>query len=115
MIAASFDAAGGEVRDASGVDLDAATLSLPFAPCDVPDSTRAEVALEFTTPDNARSLTRILAAWDDAGYLTDRAMQTDIRYSEDLPLAKMAIRDSTSIDGMLHMAVTSACVASPRE
>ncbi|MFK4760715.1 hypothetical protein ACI3KS_07250 [Microbacterium sp. ZW T5_45] len=115
MIAASFDAAGGEVRDATGNELDAATLSVPLAPCDVPGTERAEVSLQFATADNARSLTRILEAWDDAGYLPDRAMQSDIRYSETLPVAQMTIRDRTTIDGLLHMTITSACAVSPGE
>lgn len=115
MIAASFDAAGGEVRDATGIETDAGTLSIPFASCDVPGAERAEVSLQFATADNARSLTRILEAWDDAGYLPDRAMQSDIRYSETLPIAQMTIRDRTTIDGLLHMTITSACAVSPGE
>jgi len=50
---------------------------VPLASCDVPGSVRGEIFLEFTTVDNARSLTRILAAWDDAGYLPDRATRVN--------------------------------------
>lgn len=34
-----------------------------------------------------------------------------IRYSDALPVEKMSIRDSTTIDGLIHMQVTSQCSA----
>ena len=70
---------------------------------------RLTVDLAFRTGDNAASATRILAAWDRAGYLPDRAMQEDIRYSTELPIERMSIRDSTSVDGMIHLTLESAC------
>lgn len=36
-------------------------------------------------------------------------MQEDIRHSETLPIEKMSIRDSTSIDGLIRMQITSQC------
>lgn len=70
---------------------------------------RLSVDLAFSTGDNAASLVRILAAWDSAGYMPDRAMQEDIRYSTELPIERMSIRDSTSVDGMIHLTLESAC------
>lgn len=70
---------------------------------------RLTVDLAFSTGDNATSLARILAAWDTAGYLPDRTMQEDIRYSTELPIERMSIRDSTSVDGMIHLTLESAC------
>ncbi|GAB3617035.1 hypothetical protein GCM10027416_15920 [Okibacterium endophyticum] len=67
------------------------------------------LTLDFHTADNARSLERILNAWDAAGYAPDRAMQQDIRYSGSLPVEMMSIRDATSIDGLIHMQITSRC------
>ena len=70
---------------------------------------RLTVDLTFRTGDNAASLVRILAAWDSAGYMPDRAMQEDFRYSTELPIERMRIRDSTTIDGMLHLKLETAC------
>lgn len=70
---------------------------------------RLTVDLAFSTDDNAASLPRILAAWDSAGYMPDRAMQEDLRYSTELPIERMSIRDTTTIDGMLHLRLESAC------
>ncbi|MGB4778596.1 hypothetical protein [Microbacterium sp.] len=57
----------------------------------------------------ANVLAGMVAVWDDAGYLPDRAMQEDIRYSPTLPVARMAAKDSTTIDGVLHVEIESAC------
>lgn len=112
IIAASFEAASGPVVDASGEPLEASTLSMTSAPCTEGPGTRREVQIEFRTDDNARSVERILAVWDQAGYEKDRAMHEDIRYSENLPVARMGIKDSSSIDGLIHLISTSACVPS---
>jgi len=36
-------------------------------------------------------------------------MQVDLRYSTALPIERMSIRDSTSVDGMIHLTLESAC------
>ena len=70
---------------------------------------RLTVDLTFRTGDDAASLVRILPAWDSAGYMPDRAMQEDFRYSTELPIERMRIRDSTTINGMLHLKLETAC------
>src|SRR5690606_11102060 len=99
----------GPFRDANGNDVDPAT---PVAPSRVACSgggARASLRFEFEAADNATSVARILEAWDSAGYDADRAMHEDIRYSDTLPIERMSIRDTTSIDGLIHMAITSQC------
>ncbi|MDR7183703.1 hypothetical protein J2X85_000726 [Microbacterium trichothecenolyticum] len=36
-------------------------------------------------------------------------MQEDIRYSTTLPVERLSIRDKTTIDGLLHLSIQSAC------
>ncbi len=110
MVAASLAATVGPARNATGVVIDAQELGLVTTACGE-NGTRIGVGLEFTTDDDAASLTRILQVWDAAGYSPDRAMQEDIRYSETLPIEKMSIRDSTTIDGLMHLSVASQCSA----
>lgn len=108
MVGVSLAATVGPVRDDKGDPIDPQAIAPVSSTCDA-GGVRVEIALEFETADNASSLTRILSAWDAAGYARDRAMQEDIRYSESLPIERMAIRDSTSIDGLIHMKITSRC------
>lgn len=68
------------------------------------------VDLEFRTDDNVTSVAQILGVWDDAGYESDRAMHEDIRYSKTGPVARLTMRDTTSIDGFVRMTITSACI-----
>lgn len=112
MIGASFAAASGAVVDASGAPLDASTLPISSAPCTDAPGTRREVQIGFRTGDNARSLESILAVWDEAGYEKDRAMHEDIRYSEYLPVSRVSLKDTSSIDGLIHLASTSVCIPS---
>jgi hypothetical protein len=112
IIGASFAAASGTVVDASGTPLDASTLSMISTACTDGPGTRREVQIEFRTDDNARSVERILALWDQAGYEKDRAMHEDIRYSESLPVARLGVKDSSSIDGLIHLTSASVCVPS---
>lgn len=112
MIGASFAAASGTVVDASGAPLDASTLPISSAPCTDAPGTRREVQIGFRTGDNTRSLASILAVWDEAGYEKDRAMREDIRYSEDLPVSRVSLTDTSSIDGLLHLTSTSVCIPS---
>lgn len=115
MIARSLAAAVGPVRDASGAVIDATEQTPRLAMCEATsDSGRfsdATLDLAFRTDDNAASARKILAVWDAAGYLSDRAMHEDIRYSTTLPVAKMSLRDTTTIDGLIHMQVTSRCAS----
>ncbi|PRB25331.1 hypothetical protein CQ037_14900 [Microbacterium sp. MYb50] len=110
IIGASFAAASGTVVDASGAPLDASTLSMISTPCTEGAGTRREVQIGFRTDDNTRSVERILAVWDQAGYEKDRAMHEDIRYSETLPIARLGIKDTSSIDGLIHLTSASVCV-----
>lgn len=105
----SFAAASGTPVDASGTAVDASTAIPTLVPCVGGSGTQHQVKVEFRTDDNARSVAQILGVWGDAGYETDRAMQEDIRYSETAPVARMTIRDTTSIDGFIRMSITSAC------
>ena len=108
MAAVSIAAAVGPVVGSDGEPIDPEAITPVSTTCDE-GGTRGGVALEFTTADNAGSLAGILSAWDAAGYSPDRAMQEDIRYSESLPVYKMSIRDSTSIDGLIRMQIISQC------
>ncbi|WP_141932094.1 hypothetical protein [Microbacterium sp. SLBN-146] len=71
--------------------------------------TRYTAAIDVSTSDNPRSVAAILARWDSADYLADRAMQEDIRYSATMPVERMSILDSTTIDGLVHIDLQSAC------
>lgn len=110
LVPASFAASIGKVVDGSGVPIDSSAVIPITAPCPAGVGTRQELSIAFSTDDNARSLAQILGVWDAAGYDSDRAMQEDIRYSETLPIERMSMRDKSTIDGMLHMTVVSACV-----
>lgn len=112
LIDASLSAAAETVVDASGAPVDMSALPISATPCTEGAGTQRGVRLEFRTDDNARALERILEVWDRAGYEKDRAMQEDIRYSESLPVARMSIRDTSSVDGMIHLSVTSVCLSS---
>lgn len=108
MMDASLAAAVGPFWDTSGNAIDPQEYTAVSTECG-DNSARIGVTVEFTTADNAASLTRILQAWDAAGYSPDRATQEDIRYSDTLPIEKMSIRDSTTIDGLIRMEITSQC------
>jgi hypothetical protein len=110
MLQATADAAVAPVMTGDGAPLVIADSLLAASACDEGGS-RLTAAIDVTTGDNAGSLTAILAAWDTAGYLPDRAMQEDIRYSTTLPVERMSIRDTSTIDGMLHLTVTGTCAA----
>lgn len=111
MVAASLAAAVGPARDARGTPIEPQAVRLVTTACG-DTGTRIGAGFEFATDDNAASLTRILRVWDAAGYSPDRAMQEDIRYSETLPVEKMTIRDSTTIDGLIRMGIASQCSVS---
>lgn len=106
----SFAVTSGTPVDASGATIDASAAIPSPVPCADGSGMRHHVDLTFRTDDNARSVARILGVWDDAGYESDRAMQEDIRYSDTAPVARMTIRDTTSIDGLVRMTLTSACM-----
>lgn len=106
---ATLAAAVAPVRDAAGAAPNAGALSPEETSCDA-GGARLALALDLTTGDNAASLDRILAEWDDAGYSRDRAMQEDIRYSDSLPVERLSVRDTTTIDGRLHVRMTTRCV-----
>lgn len=108
MVNTSFDAAVGPVTDASGSTLSPDSIA-PIATACGETGSQLSLSVAFKTQDNARSLAQILHAWDTAGYAPDRAMQEDIRYSESLPIARMSIRDRTTIDGLIHMNLTTRC------
>lgn len=96
------------VLDASGASIDLDAAQPVSVDCEE-GGARLTRSLDFITGDNGRSLEQILALWDGAGYLPDRAMQQDIRYSETLPIERMSIRDTTTIDGLLHLVITTRC------
>lgn len=106
----SLTAAAGTPVDASGTPIDASTAERSLVPCVDGSGVQHHVDLELRTDDNATSVAQILGVWDDAGYAPDRAMQEDIRYSETGPVARLTMRDTTSIDGFVRMTITSACV-----
>lgn len=109
-VTATAAAAVGPVRDATGEVFAPSSATAVTVPCDG-GGERRTVALDLATADNAASLGRILAAWDAAGYAADRAMQEDIRYSDSLPVDVLRVRDTTSIDGLLHLRITTRCSA----
>lgn len=108
MLHATIEASTPPLRTPEDVPVTVHQTPVTAVPCGEVGS-RLTVDLAFRTGDNAASLTRILAAWDTAGYLPDRAMQEDLRYSTELPIERMSIRDSTSVDGMLHLRLETAC------
>ena len=108
MAAMSLSAAVGVVQDENGQVFDLDAVQATSAACDETGA-RITLTLAFQTADNAASLGRILAAWVKADYLPDRAIQEDIRYSDSRPVETMSIRDKTTIDGLIHMQITSRC------
>ncbi|MBT2496780.1 hypothetical protein J7E45_14295 [Microbacterium sp. ISL-59] len=110
LVTASLDASSGTAVDASGAPIDAAALPIRSVSCAESPGTRRELQLDFRTDDNTRSVADILKVWDRAGYEQDRAMQEDIRYSEGRPVERMSVRDTSSIDGLIHLTVSSICI-----
>ena len=108
MLSTTIDAAAAPVTTADGSPPAADASQLQAAPCGEAGS-RLALTTELATADNAASLAAILAAWDAAGYLPDRAIQEDIRYSTSLPVERLSIRDRTTIDGLIHLRIESAC------
>jgi len=108
MAAVSQTAAVGPVTDAEGGPVTLAE-AVPVAAACQDSGSEVRVTLDFRTGENARSRERILAAWDAAGYAPDRAMQEDLRYSRTLPIASMSLRDSTTIEGLIHMDIVGQC------
>jgi hypothetical protein len=108
MAAVSQAAAVGPVTDATGVPVNLAE-AVPVAAACQDSGSEVTVTLDFRSGENARSRERILAAWDAAGYAPDRTMQEDVRYSRTLPVASMSLRDSTTIDGLIHMDIVGQC------
>ena len=109
MVRLSLDAAVGAVVAADGRPVDAGVIIPEMSACGEA-RTKLSVTLSVRTEDNARSLQRILAAWTAAGYATDRAMQSDIRYSDSLPVESLTIRDSSTIDGLIRLQILSQCL-----
>ena len=108
MLAATLATAAAPVVDAGGVEIDPVAIAPTMSECES-GGLRAGLGLEFATADNAASVRKILSLWDAAGYAPDRAMQTDVRYSERLPVRSISIHDKTTIDGLIHMSILSAC------
>lgn len=106
---ASLNAASGTVVDAAGTPIDPAAVSISSIPCPDQPGTRREMQIDFRSEDNARSLEQILEVWDQAGYEKDRAIQEDIRFSAIEPVARMSVKDRSSIDGLIHMTLHSVC------
>lgn len=110
MLRRSLAASAGTVRAADGTGIVPEAVPLSASDCKTGGSA-STLSLDFQTSDNAASLTQILRAWDAAGYLPDRALHEDIRYSPDLPIETMSIRDTTSIDGLLRIRIVGRCNA----
>ncbi|MFB7894428.1 hypothetical protein ACFC1I_19655 [Microbacterium sp. NPDC056044] len=108
MLSTTIGAAAAPVTTSDGSPPLVDPAQLQAAPCGGVGS-RMAFTTELATADNAASLVAILAAWGAAGYLPDRAMQEDIRYSTTLPVERLSIRDKTTIDGLLHLSIQSAC------
>ncbi|MBO3662916.1 hypothetical protein [Microbacterium stercoris] len=108
MVAASFNAASGAVVDEAGAPLRPAAVAFSSAACGE-TGVAVQLHLAFRTHDNAASMGRILAVWDEAGYAPDYAMHEEIRYSDSRLIERMGLRDRTTIDGLIHMSIVGAC------
>ncbi|MEV8271724.1 hypothetical protein [Microbacterium sp. NPDC077184] len=108
MLQATLAAAVAPVADENHDPITADQVEIRTTACG-DEGVRIAAALTLTTGDNSGSLAAILGAWDRGGYLPDRAMQEDIRYSTTLPLERMSIRDKTTIDGLLQIGISSTC------
>ncbi|MFG6401140.1 hypothetical protein [Microbacterium sp. P04] len=106
MLAATLDATVSAAVDPRGRLVDPQTRPLARA-CE--GGTRFTVALDFRTSDNAGSVQNILAVWDVAGYSAGRGPQEDVRYSETLPIERMSLRDTSPVDGLLHLRIVGRC------
>lgn len=104
----SLEATVGPAVDAEGAVASADEPVIVSSPCGEIGAVLS-MELVFSSTDPAASLASILAAWDAEGYAPDAAMQTSIRYSDTLPVASLHASDRSSIDGMLHLRLTSAC------
>lgn len=108
LLQATLEVAVAPVVNESGEPIAIEQVDIRATPCGESGS-RLGAAVALNTGDNAASLRAILAAWDRAGYLPDRAMQEDLRYSTTLPLERMSIRDTSTTDGLIHMGIESTC------
>ena len=108
MLSASVAAAAEPVTNEGGAEPSIDDSLLGSVACGDTGS-RVVASVTLKTGENAASLRSILSVWDAAGYLPDRATQEDLRYSTTLPIERMSIRDTTTIDGFLHLSVESAC------
>lgn len=73
-------------------------------------ASQSVLTFALTTEDNATSLTKILAAWDAAGYEIDRAIQTDVRF-DPVTTVTLRIADRSTIDETIHGVITTGCLA----
>ncbi|MFJ4038764.1 hypothetical protein ACIPVB_11840 [Microbacterium sp. NPDC090007] len=101
MAATALNAAVGPITDAAG-----APVAVPSAG-DLPCDGSTGLALSLATADNAASYAAILAAFDAAGYASDRAIQEDLRSNG---VVLLSARDRSSIDGLLHFSLSAECV-----
>jgi hypothetical protein len=83
---------------------------LPAHPCGE-SGAQYSASLAIAVEENEHASERILAAWDEAGYSPDDAMQQHFRYSESLPVERMTLRDRTTIDGLIHLTFQSRCAS----
>jgi hypothetical protein len=109
MLGITLAAVGDAPVDERGVVLSAGDVTLGASACGE-NGTVLSAAFAFR-PDEAAAGARVLDAWVSAGYSADRAIQEDIRYSVDRPVERMRLRDSTSIDGLVHVSVEGRCAA----
>ncbi|MFT4307114.1 MAG: hypothetical protein QM604_09515 [Microbacterium sp.] len=103
MAAASLAAAAAPVRGADDGVVDVQQLAFVSTARD-DNGARAGVTLDFRTADNTdpRGLGR-------CGLCAGPCDPGGLRYSEALPIEKMTIRDTSTIDGLIHMRITSRC------
>ena len=106
MYAATLAAVPGAV----GTDGRAVASSAPTRTTCDRGASQSVLTFALTTEDNATSLTKILAAWDAAGYEIDRAIQTDVRF-DPVTTVTLRIADRSTIDETIHGVITTGCLA----
>ena len=106
MVGASLDAVT-DPWDADGHRLVADDVGVTFSPCRDERHLGGVTAFADLTlrSSDRNAAAEILAVWDEAGY----DGHDDVRSSDLLPIKRMALRDTTKTDGLVHLHIESHC------
>lgn len=107
MITASLAAVRDQTNAFGGGPLTTDDVRISAESCNVEGTLLSADFTFFTEEPTAAE--DILTVWDSAGYQPNGALQTDIRYSSLLPVAKMVLDDTSTVNGHVRMQIVSQC------